>query len=158
MSSYLENTTGATGENLDQYRLFEDLKKPVPPSNPSLNEKQLIFIENYSSGPNKFHIGKSCEAAGVVRQSYQFWMATNPIFNAIVTDLRENIVDVAETGLYKSAASGEPWAIKFILERLGKKRGYGLNFDITSGNQPLQINIVPAKPELPPDVSDSPSN
>ena len=143
MDSYLDHTLDPSGASGDTNRLFEDLKRATPPSNPTFNERQLAFIESYRTGPNKFHIGKSCEAAGVVRQTYQFWMATNPIFNAIITDIRESIVDTAETGLHRAAASGESWAIKFILERLGKKRGYGLNLDITSNNQAIKINITP---------------
>lgn len=48
-----------------------------------------------------------------------------------VDDERATLLDTAETHLFDHVRAGKPWAIKYVLSRLGKHRGYTLRHEIT---------------------------
>lgn len=43
---------------------------------------------------------------------------------------RQDVLDAAETELFKAVRSGKPWAVRFVLGRLGKGRGYGASLEV----------------------------
>ena len=57
-------------------------------------------------------------------------------------DQRELFLDVCENTIAKSVASGDTQDAKWVLSRLGKKRGYGDQVDVTSGGEPITIKVV----------------
>ena len=58
------------------------------------------------------------------------------------TNQRELFLDVCENTIAKSVASGDTQDAKWVLSRLGKKRGYGDQVDVTSGGEPITIKVV----------------
>ena len=50
-------------------------------------------------------------------------------------------IDFAETHLKEQIEKGSTPATIFYLKTRGKKRGYGESLDITSGDEPIKINI-----------------
>ena len=54
---------------------------------------------------------------------------------------RERQLDVAEDRLFSALDAGEPWAIQFVLTRLGRRRGYGDRLEIDA-----QVDVL-ASPE-----------
>ena len=55
-------------------------------------------------------------------------------------NMRESMLDVAESKLLKNVIDGNQNAIEFMLDRLGKNRGYGIK-EITDRNDVPIINI-----------------
>jgi len=55
-------------------------------------------------------------------------------------NVRESMLDVAESKLLKNVVDGNQNAIEFMLDRLGKNRGYGIK-EITDRNDVPIINI-----------------
>lgn len=57
-------------------------------------------------------------------------------------DEQETMLDVAESGLMEAVVAKEPWAIKFALTTIGKKRGYDTTPTIKiDDTDPLNINL-----------------
>ncbi|MEO8270303.1 MAG: hypothetical protein ABI557_11330, partial [Aureliella sp.] len=42
------------------------------------------------------------------------------------------LLDAAESQLFKAVRAGKPWAIRFVLSRLGRSRGYGATLSVDS--------------------------
>ncbi len=43
---------------------------------------------------------------------------------------RQSVLDAAESELFKAARAGSPWAVRFVLGRLGRGRGYGASLEL----------------------------
>jgi len=71
------------------------------------------------------HIGKTCKSLGINRASFKSWIAENPEFAQAIADVREELVDNAERSLHRQSDMLDFQATKFILEKLGKDRGFG---------------------------------
>jgi len=63
----------------------------------------------------------------------------NDDIRAALEQERETILDVAEGELIKKIKSGEEWACKFTLARLGKHRGYTEKVETEQAND---VNII----------------
>lgn len=71
------------------------------------------------------HIGKTCKSLGIARASFKSWIAENPEFAQAIADVREELIDNAERSLHRQSELMDFQATKFILEKLGKDRGFG---------------------------------
>lgn len=106
------------------------------------------------------NISAMAEALGVSRQTVYNYLETNPALKTEVEaarqdarermdEIRDVIVDLAERALYADVKSpenkGHQRAYLFVLETLGKDRGWGRNVDVTSGGAPLRMygNVTP---------------
>ena len=74
-----------------------------------------------NSGGILSHIAKKC---GVSRVNLYNFLERNPKYREIIEQERESIIDMAESSLFLQAKEKQPWATKFILATIGKKRGY----------------------------------
>lgn len=54
----------------------------------------------------------------------------NPDLKEMLYEQREELLDNAERGLVKAVQAGKLDAIKFVLSRLGRNRGYGQKFEV----------------------------
>lgn len=66
-------------------------------------------------------IAKKCD---VERMTITNFLDRNPEMRVLLEMEREKIIDVAENRLHTEVNSGKPWAIKKVLDSVGKKRGY----------------------------------
>jgi hypothetical protein len=66
----------------------------------------------------------ACDATGIHRTTYYWWMTHDPVFKKAADDLIEERIDVAEAALVKSIKEGQPAAIIFFLKTKAKHRGY----------------------------------
>lgn len=85
------------------------------------------------------NIAVAARALGLSRTKLQERIDRSPALITMLSDIREEVVDHAETNTMKRAKSGvDPIAEKFVLQTLGKSRGWntatggvGSNGDIT---------------------------
>ena len=59
---------------------------------------------------------------------------------------KEGILDLGESRLYQAVDEGEPWAVQYLLTRLGKKRGFGEKQEIELSGS-LEQRIKQMTPE-----------
>ena len=85
-----------------------------------LTNKQIAHALTQQAG----NIAQAAAALGVSRSTLYRHMDGNDELNAIVTDAREKMVDVAESALYREILKGNTAAIIFALKTQGKERGY----------------------------------
>ena len=85
----------------------------------------------------------ACKSAGIGRTIYYEWLKTDEEFRKKVTELENVALDFAESQLHQQISGGNSSATIFFLKTKGKKRGYieRSELDLTSGNEPIQINI-----------------
>ena len=79
--------------------------------------------------------GILCEAAeilGVTRHAMHSHVKRFPDLRDEVDAAREAMIDKAEIGLRAALNRKEAWAIKFVLSRLGKTRGYSQKIETES--------------------------
>ena len=67
-----------------------------------------------------------------------------PIFQALLANFRDELIDHAETGLRMALGQKAPWAIQLVLDTIGLKHGYSKGFLPTEDPNWLE----------PPDPSD----
>ena len=80
------------------------------------------FIEAYRA-----HMGNATEASkavGIHRTTYRRWYNADPDFAALVDEVKEEQIDLAESELRKLVKSGNITAVIFTLKTIGKERGY----------------------------------
>lgn len=79
------------------------------------------------------HMGivtKACLEVGISRTTHYEWMKTDPIYKTAVEELREVVLDFAESKLHELVNNGDTAANIFLLKSLGKARGYGEHIKI----------------------------
>lgn len=82
-------------------------------------------------------------------------MKDNDAFKALIDEIRETVVDEAETQLRKAVKRGEPYAVVFTLKTLGKSRGYVERQELTGADgKDLPAPII-YLPQIEHDDSDS---
>lgn len=76
----------------------------------------------YVSGIAK-RLGTSTAAIGA-------FIKSRPALRDLQLDAQEELLDEAEKGLKKAVYAEKAWAIKFVLARLGRHRGYGQKLEV----------------------------
>lgn len=103
-------------------------------------KKQLKKTQSIESKPTKSDIVKAnllaaltkslgivstaCNSVGINRDTYYHYLATDEKFKQSVEGLQDNVLDFAESKLYKLVNDENPAAVFFLLKTKGKKRGY----------------------------------
>ena len=92
--------------------------------------------------------GKKSDAVKRLKCSYNClieYLEKYPQLEDVIDELDEEMLDLSESKLKKHIKAGTLDAIKFHLERKGKKRGYVKQQEIAGvSKKPLNISIVPA--------------
>lgn len=87
--------------------------------------------------------GYISNAAKILRCSSQVlgkYVRSHTDLQDIQLDARDEILDQAERGLKLAVYAEKAWAIKFVLARLGKERGYGQKLEL-AGSLGLSDNM-----------------
>ena len=84
-----------------------------------LKEQFLKFYE--SSACN---ISATCKRINISRNTYYEWRKEDPIWNNLLIEEEEALLDFAETMLFKGIKDGKTAELIFYLKTKGKKRGY----------------------------------
>ncbi len=89
------------------------------------------------------NIAVAARALGLSRTKMQERIDRSPDLLTHLSDMREEIVDVAETNTYKRAKSGvDPIAEKFVLQTLGKRRGWNTASGGVNGSGDITVTIT----------------
>ena len=73
------------------------------------------------------------------------YLERHPELEDVIDECDEDMVDLSESKLKRHIKSGSLDAVKYHLDRKGKKRGYVRQQEIAGvSDKPLNINIVPA--------------
>lgn len=90
-------------------------------------------------------IARACDAS---RVSVYHWINGDPELSQALKDAREDMLDVIESKYFKNALDGNIRCQEFILQTLGKDRGYSMytkvDADIKSESE---IKLSPLTPE-----------
>lgn len=105
-------------------------------------KKALIAAINNSFGVKSRIVAR----LGCARNTLDNYLRRYPDLETLMKDEAEKILDVAEEGLHDLAMFGDLNAIRFLLERKGRHRGWGPRTEITGAD---------GKPvlEIPPDLA-----
>lgn len=85
-----------------------------------INKKRMLEALEKSLGV----VTSACKMSGIPRGVFYEWYNEDPEFKKDVDDLKEVVIDFAESQLHKSVSEGNTTAIIFYLKTKGKSRGY----------------------------------
>ena len=80
------------------------------------------FIDAYRA--NMGNATEASKAVGIHRTTYRRWYNADPEFAALVDEVKEEQIDLAESELRKLVKRGNITAVIFTLKTIGKERGY----------------------------------
>lgn len=123
----------------------------------ALNLDQLIYL--FFLDLEGGHIGKSLKRMGISRHTLTKWRNQNLVFNEIISDSQEFLIDTAEVTLAKAVENGDVKAAQFILETQGKNRGYGKHQTISTEDTTVVvgfefINVNEGMPMIEGEISE----
>ena len=87
-----------------------------------LTEKQKKFLRLFDD--NAGNVSMTCSKFNMNRSTFYLWMDTSTRFKEGVEDVREGLIDFAESKLMMNIKDGKEASIFFLLRTLGKSRGY----------------------------------
>lgn len=70
------------------------------------------------------NVSHACKAIGICRQTFMHWRSTDAHFAKKVSELKEGLIDFAESMLFKKIKEGDNTANIFFLKCQAKDRGY----------------------------------
>jgi len=95
------------------------------------------------------NISATCEALGITRKTFYEWMEKDLEFKEKVEEIRESLIDYAESMLLKNIKEGDTTSIIFYLKTMGSKRGWNIEHklrlehlgEIKGRNQDIRVLI-----------------
>lgn len=100
----------------------EEIPQIIFTEEENLSETQKTFLKVYDAVMGNVSI--ACQQANIGRGTYYYWMKGNPSFKKNVENLKEGMIDFAESKLMQEIKNGNTTAILFFLKTQGKERGY----------------------------------
>ena len=88
------------------------------------------------------NVGCAAEKLGVTRAELMEYLTRRPDVQTAVGDVREELVDHAESALRVAISDKKPWAIRFALKTLGRLCGYSEN----PKDEPEGAKLLPGQP------------
>jgi len=85
-------------------------------------ENKAKFLQAFEAKAG--NISAAAKAIGITRTQYHKWRSSDPAFAQACEDVKEGLIDMAETMLLSEMRNGNIAAIIFFLKTQGKKRGY----------------------------------
>jgi hypothetical protein len=80
------------------------------------------FVQAYEN--NAGNISLACKKANISRSTYYRWLKEDLEFQEKTDEVKEALIDLAETMLLKKIREGSTPELIFFLKTQGKKRGY----------------------------------
>jgi hypothetical protein len=97
-------------------------KASVKSKDDAKEQRKLRFLELFEgAGCNISH---TCKSLGITRQTYLNWMKDDADFATLVIDIKQGLIDFAESMLMKKIKEGDNTATIFFLKCQAKDRGY----------------------------------
>lgn len=88
------------------------------------------------------YISAIAKTLGCKIESIRNAINSNPELKELVYEQREELLDNAERGLVKAVNAGKLEAIKFVLSRLGRNRGYGQKLEVENTGETSSRIVV----------------
>jgi len=85
-------------------------------------QKKELFLKVFEK--NAGNVSATCKGIGIVRETFYQWCEKDEEFKKKVEEVREGLIDYAESMLLKKIKNEDLGAIIFFLKTQGKKRGY----------------------------------
>ncbi len=79
------------------------------------DHKKKRFVELYNQLFG--HISNTCDAVGIVRQTYYNWLEKDELFRSLIMESEMNLNDEIRDVLINKAASGDMTAVIFYLKK-----------------------------------------
>lgn len=96
-------------------------------------------------------LGDTARLLGIRRQTVHDRLKRSPALQAVHAEVRDDILDLAETKLVEAIRAGNLGAACFFLKTQGRARGYVERNELTTvEGEPIRF-YLPKKAELPPD-------
>lgn len=108
------------------------------------NKKEFLEILQKKAG----NISSTCNSLNMARSTFYDWCTKDKEFNKGVEDVKESLLDLAESKLMKLINDENVTALIFFLKTQGKKRGYieRVESDVNIKSIPI-INVDPLAEE-----------
>jgi hypothetical protein len=87
-------------------------------------------------------VRRAADLLGCSPQTIYNWLARDDELRTLRDELRSRLVDLGEHGLLEHLEAGQWKAIRFVLETLGKHRGYGRRQDDQRFGGPIYVEMV----------------
>lgn len=84
------------------------------------NKKEVLNILESKAG----NISATCKSANISRQTFYDWVSKDANFKRGVEDVKESLIDFAESKLMELISEKNPTALIFFLKTQAKQRGY----------------------------------
>ena len=112
------------------------------PQQDRTQEMKELFIENFLS--SLANISVCCRKVGISRQTFYDWQKNDDDFAVDVKNVQDELLDFAESVLFKKVRDGSTAELIFFLKTKGKSRGYVERQEIsTDGGWPLfEVKII----------------
>ena len=89
------------------------------------------------------NVSYAAKALGVSRSTMYRRINESPTLQEILTDAREELVDIAESALKSAVIDKQGWAVCFALKTQGKARGYVERQERTGKDgEPLKVDVT----------------
>lgn len=114
-----------------------------PPAHPMYNQPKVSGAEIWEAlEASAGNIGAAARALGLPRHKLQERIDRNPDLIRLLDDMREEVVDQAESNHFVRAKSGaDPSAERFVLQTLGKRRGWNTAVGGLNSNGDIVVTI-----------------
>lgn len=88
----------------------------------------------------------AARALGMERSSLWRRVSKSAKLTAVLQEVRESVLDLAESSLLKALQRGDAWAVCFFLKCQAKQRGYSERTEITGpAGKPVQVSVSEAE-------------
>lgn len=81
-------------------------------------------------------VSTAAKVAGIDRSTHYLWLREDPAYKEAVEEVQDQVLDFAESHLYKLIKHGNPAANIFYLKTKGRKRGYVEHQELTVHERP----------------------
>lgn len=85
------------------------------------------------------HFAQAGRMIGLTRAEVAARVNAVPLLRALCDDIRETLVDDAEAVMIRDVTSGDQSAARFVLERMGKERGWTTKQEVSV--EPIEIIV-----------------
>ena len=100
---------------------------------------KLSFLDALTA--NVGIVSKAVKDSDTGSNTHYTWLKNDEAYKQAVEDIKNEKGDVVESALFKLIEKGNSQAIIFAAKTLLRSRGYGESLDITSGDEPITLNI-----------------
>lgn len=107
----------------------------------TIKEKKILLLKTLEA--NGGNISKAAEAANISRGTFYNYMQKDKKFRAKVEEIKEGLVDFAESKLLVKITEGDLTAIMFFLKNspVAKMRGWGEKHEVKHEGK-MEIEVI----------------